>query len=127
LGAKVFAEPAARAELEAQVHPLVRTALRDGIEQARARGVPVVVLDVPLLLENEAAHHLTDACDALVFVDADAKVREERARARRGPPSIARREALQPRSSCAPVTSSRQLATCRAACGRRVRATLGAS
>lgn len=134
LGAKVFAEPAARAELEAQVHPLVRTALRDGIEQARARGVPVVVLDVPLLLENETAHHLTDACDALVFVDADAKVREERARARRGwaPFELARREALQ-----LPLEAKRaradfvlanngDLSELRAAV-ERVRATLGAS
>lgn len=97
LGAKVFSDPAARAELEARVHPAVRAALREGVESARARGVPWVVLDVPLLLENEAVHQLPDECDALVFVDADAKVREERARARRGwaPFELARREALQ--------------------------------
>jgi dephospho-CoA kinase len=56
-----------------------------------------VVLDVPLLLENDAEHGLARACDALVFVDADAKVRDERAVARRGWASgeLARREALQ--------------------------------
>lgn len=134
LAAKVFAEPAARAELEARVHPLVRAALREGIEQARARGVPLVVLDVPLLLENEATHHLTEACDALVFVEADAKVREERARARRGwaTDELARREALQ-----LPLAAKRaradfvlandgDLSELRAAV-ERVRATLGVS
>lgn len=97
LGARVFADPDARVELEARVHPLVRAALREGVDSARERGVPWVVLDVPLLLENEASHHLPRLCDALVFVEADAKVREERARARRGwaPSELARREALQ--------------------------------
>jgi dephospho-CoA kinase len=134
LGALVFPDPAARAELEARVHPLVRATLREGVAAARARGVPWVVLDVPLLLENEAAHHLPELCDALVFVDADAKVREERARARRGwaAPELARREALQ-----LPLEAKRaradfvlandgDLSELRAAV-ERVRATLGAS
>ena len=134
LGARVFTDPAARAELEARVHPLVRTALREGVESARARRVPWVVLDVPLLLENDAAHGLLRLCDALVFVEADAKVREERARVRRGwaPSELARREALQ-----LPLEAKRaradfvlanegDLSELRAAV-ERVRATLGAS
>lgn len=97
LAARVFSEPAARRELEAHVHPRVRSRLSADVEAARAAGVPRVVLDVPLLLENDAEHGLARACDALVFVDADAKVRDERAVARRGWASgeLARREALQ--------------------------------
>jgi len=97
LAAAVFAEPSARRELEARVHPRVRAALRAAIESARAEGVPRVVLDVPLLLEHEAEHGLPAQCDALVFVDADAKVRDARAVARRGWASgeLERREALQ--------------------------------
>lgn len=97
LGAAVFSDPAARRALEAQVHPRVRAALLAGVEAARAAGVPRVVLDVPLLLENEAEHGLPAQCDALVFVDADAKVRDARAVARRGWASgeLERREALQ--------------------------------
>lgn len=97
LGAAVFSDPPARRALEAQVHPRVRAALLAGVEAARAAGVPRVVLDVPLLLENEAEHGLSAQCDALVFVDADAKVRDARAVARRGWASgeLERREALQ--------------------------------
>lgn len=97
LAAAVFADPAARAELEARVHPRVRAALRGGLVAAQRERVPRVVLDVPLLLENEAEHGLTALCDALVFVDADAKVRDARAVARRGWASgeLERREALQ--------------------------------
>lgn len=97
LAARVFAEPSARAELEARVHPRVRAALRAAHEEARALGVPRVVLDVPLLLEHDAQHRLTALCDVLVFVEADAKVRDARAVARRGwvPGELARREALQ--------------------------------
>lgn len=97
LAAAVFSDGAARRELEEQVHPRVRAALRAGVEAARAAGVPRVVLDVPLLLENEGEHGLPALCDALVFVDADAKVRDARAVARRGWASgeLERREALQ--------------------------------
>lgn len=97
LAASVFSDVSARRELEAQVHPRVRAALRAGVETAREAGVPRVVLDVPLLLENEAEHGLAALCDALVFVDADAKVRDARAVARRGWASgeLERREALQ--------------------------------
>lgn len=97
LAAAVFSDPAARRELEQQVHPRVRAALRAGVEAARAAGVPRVVLDVPLLLENDAEHGLGTQCDALVFVDADAKVRDARAVVRRGWASgeLERREALQ--------------------------------
>ena len=34
---------------------------------ARAKRTPRVVLDVPLLLENDAQNHLVPECDALVF------------------------------------------------------------
>lgn len=97
LAERVFADPAARTELEARVHPVVRERLRQRLAAARARGVPRIALDVPLLLENAAAHGLDSECDALIFVDADARVREARALARRGwkPGELARREAAQ--------------------------------
>lgn len=97
LGARVFADPAARAELEARVHPQVRLAIESRIAAARARHASPIVLDIPLLLESDAAQHWTALCDALVFVDADAKVREARATARRGwpPGELARRESIQ--------------------------------
>jgi len=76
----VLADPAARADLEAIVHPEVhrrRTAL---VDEARRRGDAIVVNDIPLLFEvmNPAAF------DAVVLVDAPEAVRLERLVARRG-------------------------------------------
>ncbi len=97
LAARVFGDPAARADLESLTHPRVRARVRALLDEARARGVPRIVLDVPLLLENDAQHGLVRECDALVFVQADDGAREERARRSRGwaAGEVARREAAQ--------------------------------
>lgn len=94
---KVFEDPALRAELESWIHPRVRERIRAELSRARASGVPRVVLDVPLLLENDAQHGLLAECDWLVFVDAPAEERERRARSQRGwaAGELARREAAQ--------------------------------
>lgn len=73
----VFADPEARTDLEAIIHPVVRAALEERLAAALAAGRPVV-LDVPLLLESG----LAERCDALLFVEADAETRRRRARAR---------------------------------------------
>lgn len=54
LGRLVFADPAARTRLEALVHPAVGAEMVRRLEAARAAGVPLVVLDIPLLLEGRA-------------------------------------------------------------------------
>jgi dephospho-CoA kinase len=92
-----FADPAARARLESLTHPPVRARVRALLDAARARGVPMIVLDVPLLLENDAQHGLVGECDTLVFVEAAPALREARARAARGwtEGEVARREAAQ--------------------------------
>jgi dephospho-CoA kinase len=100
LAERIFASgegAALRRELECWTHPRVRDRIKSDLGEARARGVPRVVLDVPLLLENDHEHGLVAHCDALVFVDARLAERDERARASRGWPSgeVARREALQ--------------------------------
>jgi dephospho-CoA kinase len=88
---------ALRAELESWTHPLVRDRIRARSSQARAAGVPRIVLDVPLLLENDAQHGLARLCDVLVFVDASDDERDRRAQLERGWQSgeVARREAAQ--------------------------------
>ena len=77
LAAKVFADSAARADLEALIHPVVRTRLTQKLDAAGAAGRNVV-LDVPLLLEGG----LIARCDVCVFVDATEATRMARARAR---------------------------------------------
>jgi dephospho-CoA kinase len=97
LGRRVFAAPTERARLEGWIHPRVREKIRADLARARAAGVPRIVLDVPLLLENDEHHGLVRQCDHLVFVEVSAEERERRARALRGweTGEVTRREAAQ--------------------------------
>lgn len=52
LGAIVFADPSARRDLEAILHPLVRAESEEFLKRCRARRCPLAVLDVPLLFET---------------------------------------------------------------------------
>jgi dephospho-CoA kinase len=89
--------PALRAELESWTHPLVRARIMARLDAARDAGVPRVVLDVPLLLENDAEHGLARLCDVLVFVDVPDDERDRRAQRERGWPrgEVFRREQAQ--------------------------------
>lgn len=55
LGAIVFDDPAARAELGRLVHPPVAETMAQRSEAARAAGSELIVLDIPLLFEGRAA------------------------------------------------------------------------
>jgi len=55
LAERVFRDRRARERLGAIVHPKVGAEMIARVEAARAAGVPLVVLDVPLLLEGRAA------------------------------------------------------------------------
>lgn len=94
---RVFASAEERARLEGWIHPRVRARIRAALAEARAAGRSPVVLDVPLLLENDAQHGLAGECDFLVFVEADARLRDRRAVERRGwaPGEVERRERAQ--------------------------------
>ena len=80
LAAKVVNDKAALARLEAIVHPLVGAARDKFLAAAQARGVPVVVLDIPLLFEIGGEN----LCDAVVVVSAPAEVQRARALQRPG-------------------------------------------
>jgi dephospho-CoA kinase len=80
LGARVLREPSALARLEAIVHPLVRASADRFVSEARNRGAPVVVLDIPLLFETGGE----DRVDAVVVVSAPAEVQRARVLARPG-------------------------------------------
>ncbi len=53
LGKLVFNDPAARAKLNLLIHPLVTRETQNRVAAHRARGVPVIVADIPLLLEGK--------------------------------------------------------------------------
>jgi dephospho-CoA kinase len=66
LGRVVFADPQKLAALNAIVHPLIGEESSRQVAAAEASGAPVLIHDVPLLVEN----HLQDLYDAVVVVAA---------------------------------------------------------
>ena len=52
LGAMVFADAAARRDLEAIVHPAVHRAIAAGLRAFELTGSPIVIVDIPLLYET---------------------------------------------------------------------------
>jgi dephospho-CoA kinase len=74
LGARVFADAAALARLEAIVHPLVFRKRAAFLARERWRRTPVVVLDIPLLFETGAER----TCDVVAVVSAPAFLQAQR-------------------------------------------------
>ena len=90
----VFADARQRARLEAYLHPLIDLERRRQMEAARSDGrFSAIVIDAPLLYEAG----LDRECDAVIFIQADRPVREERVRRSRGwgPEELTRREKMQ--------------------------------
>ena len=80
LGAQVFGNAAALKKLEAILHPMAAEERRKFLRRARARRVPAVVLDVPLLFETGG-----DAlADVIVVVSAPAFLQTARVMKRPG-------------------------------------------
>ena len=74
----VTTDAAAMKRLEEMVHPLARAMEDEFLEQQAARGVPIVVLDIPLLFEGRRESSL----DAVAVVTAPSDVQIERVLAR---------------------------------------------
>lgn len=70
----VFRDDAARAALDAIVHPEVARLRAAAVERLRAAGATLVVCDIPLLFETGLDRDM----DLIVLVDAPADVRRER-------------------------------------------------
>ncbi len=80
LGKLVIGQPEAMRQLEAIVHPLVAEQRREFLDDARKRGCPLVVLDIPLLFETGGE----TMCDKILVVTAPAEVQRERVLSRPG-------------------------------------------
>lgn len=78
LAQRVFADPAARQQLEAIIHPRVRT--RAAEIESQAADNAIVVHDIPLLVETGQA----DRFDAVIVVDCPSDVQVERLTRNRG-------------------------------------------
>ena len=80
LGARVFGDADAMARLERLVHPEVRGAQADFLEEAARLGAPAAVLEVPLLFETGADRLV----DAVVVATASPEIQRARVLARPG-------------------------------------------
>ena len=80
LGQRVFTNPAALRRLEAILHPMVAAEEKRFLAWSRARRVPLVVLDIPLLFETGAERR----CDYVLVVSAPALVQRQRVMRRPG-------------------------------------------
>ena len=78
LSAKVVHDPAAMKQLEQIVHPMLGASRKKFFEDAEAAGVPVVVVDVPLLFETGGEKRV----DAVVVVTTTPEAQRERVLAR---------------------------------------------
>jgi dephospho-CoA kinase len=76
----VIGSPENMARLEAIVHPLVSKEKKRFLAEASAAGKPLVVLDIPLLLETGGDRR----CDAVLVVTAAPETQRERVLARAG-------------------------------------------
>jgi len=80
LAERLMAKPEDFARLEAIIHPLVRAREKSFVDEARARGEAMVVLDIPLLFETGS----TDRVDTIVVVSCAPEIQRQRVMARPG-------------------------------------------
>jgi dephospho-CoA kinase len=80
LGARVFADPAERAALNALLHPRIGAAFLEKTQALAEQGVERVIYDAPLLIENG----LHAGMDGVVLVWVPREVQKQRLMARDG-------------------------------------------
>jgi dephospho-CoA kinase len=62
----VFSQPEARIKLQALLHPMILQLIHDAVEAIKNKGKPLVVLDIPLLVESS---HWRQKVDRVLVVD----------------------------------------------------------
>jgi dephospho-CoA kinase len=78
LGQQAAHDPEAMARLEAIVHPMVAAGREHFLRDARAKGAPVVVFDIPLLFETGRDREV----DAIAVVSTTPEIQRQRVLAR---------------------------------------------
>jgi dephospho-CoA kinase len=80
LGQQVFSDPNALFRLERIIHPMVEAGEKQFLELCRARRVPIVALDIPLLFESGSERR----CDYVLVVSAPGLIQRQRVLRRPG-------------------------------------------
>lgn len=119
LSRRAFKDPAVLRKLERILHPLVRAEEKRFLARERAKGSPLVVLDIPLLYETGGEKR----CDAVLVVSAPRAIQLERVFARPGMTS-AKLKGIEQRQM--PDAEKRKRADVVIPTGRGKRATLAA-
>ena len=104
LATLVFQKPEARAQLNAIIHPPVRTEMNRQQLELEASGAQVVVQDIPLLFESK----LEQLFDVVILVDAPLETRIARVMARDG---ISREAVLARDGAQMPASKKRKKAS----------------
>jgi dephospho-CoA kinase len=79
--ALVFAQPHAKTQLQSILHPLIRAVISDKEAAFKAKGKPLVVLDIPLLVESAS---WSKQLDGVLVVDCSEDRQIARVMARNG-------------------------------------------
>ncbi|WP_447408102.1 dephospho-CoA kinase [Weissella confusa] len=103
LGAVVFGNPEKLAKLNHFTHPRVQASMRAQADAYAKAGVPLIVLDIPLLLEGKNAA----GADAVMVVTVPADVQQERLMARN---QLSADDARKRMNSQMPMAEKEQLA-----------------
>jgi dephospho-CoA kinase len=87
----IFSMPAAKAQLEAIIHPLVGQEIKRLEQLAVASGSQLIVFDIPLLVEST---HWRSRLDLVLVVDCDAETQIQRVITRSGWPRAQVQQAI---------------------------------
>lgn len=77
----VFTQASAKAQLQAILHPLIRQAMADKEVAYKSEGKPLVIWDIPLLVESSSWR---DQLDGVIVVDCSEQRQIDRVMARNG-------------------------------------------
>ncbi len=104
-----FQDPAARADLEAIIHPLVGAAIREQEQLALAQARPCLVYDIPLLVESA---HWRRSLDRVAVVDCRPETQVARVMARSALPEAQVRAILAAQASRAQRLAAADIVIC---------------
>lgn len=71
----VFQQPDAKLQLQSLLHPMILKLIQDAVESVKAKGKPLVFLDIPLLVESS---HWRQQVDRVLVVDCSAETQIRR-------------------------------------------------
>jgi dephospho-CoA kinase len=77
----VFSQPGAKVRLETILHPLIRASIAEKLASLKAKGEPLAILDIPLLVESS---DWQGQLDGIIVVDCSQARQLSRVMARNG-------------------------------------------